>query len=238
MSKLWIIGDSFSGSADNINFLSWAQILCKKFKGNNYYVSSRGSRDFQTIFDIFLRNIKNISTDDFVILVVPTLQRTRLPLKTPIKDIEETNQKILAIDYFIGAHSYNLENPDKQLEEPLFGMDNDFILKKELGLTENLGMICNSSKASINNWLDIIDSIKSYVPFQIFLWSWTDEIDSDLVENKSKIEKEIGYWHTLWNVWDETNGQSGRDGDSHFSPKMHKAFADYLIVKFPQFFNV
>lgn len=238
MSKLWIIGDSFSGSGDTVNYVSWTQILCKNFKGSSYYVSSAGSRDFQTIFDIFLRNIKNISADDFVILVVPTLQRTRLPIKTPIKDVEEANTKTYAVDYFIGAHSYNFEHPHKELEEPLTGLPDDFINQKELGLTENLGMICNSSKASINNWLDIIDSIKSYVPFEIFLWSWTDEINSPLIKNKSNIEKEIGFWHTLWNLWDETNGQLGRNGDSHFSPKMHKAFADYLIVKFPQFFNV
>lgn len=238
MSKLWIIGDSFSGSGDNVNYISWTQYLCKNFKGKKYYISSMGSRDFQTILDIFLRNLKNICPEDFVILVVPTLKRTRLPLKTPTRDIEESNDTKNAINYFIGSHSYDLENAYKQLEEPLTGLPHDFFTQKELGLTEDLSMICNSSNASINNWLDIIDSIKSYVPFELFLWSWTDEINSPLIKSKTEIEKEIGYWHTLWNLWDETDGNEGRNGDSHFSPKMHKGFADYLIVKFPQFFNL
>ena len=54
MSKLWIIGDSFTGSGDK-TYLSWTELLIKKFKGDSYYVSSKSSRDFQTIFDIFLR---------------------------------------------------------------------------------------------------------------------------------------------------------------------------------------
>jgi hypothetical protein len=238
MSKLWIIGDSFSGSGDGVNFLSWTQILCKKFKGKKYYVSSKGSRDFQTIFDIFLRNLKNISPEDFVILVIPTLKRTRLPLKTPVKDIEESNDNLFHMDYFIGSHGYDLDNPDKELEEPFTGLPHDFFQQKQIGLTDNLQTIINASKANVSNTLEILDSIKSYVPFEIFLWSWTDELVSPIVKNKSKIEEEIGYWHTLWDDWNESNGLIGKNGDSHFSSKMHKAFADYLIVKFPQFFNL
>ena len=236
MSKLWIFGDSFTGSASINNPPAWTQILCDKFINKNYHVSSKASRDFQTILDIFLRNLNNISKDDFVIIVVPSLQRARLPLETPEFDYEhysEVSYEKLKknLDYFIGESSYVKDN--FKLESPLTDMDDDFI-KKSLDMER----IINASEASKKNYLEVIKSLKSYLPFQIYLWSWTNEIDSPLVENRFKIEKEIGYWHTLRDLYTETNGLEGNWTDSHFSPKMHKAFADYLIVKFPQFFNL
>ena len=66
MSKLWIIGDSFAGSG-KIGEEAWTQQICSKFKGDEYYVSSKGGRDFQTILDIFLRNLKDIKKNDIVI---------------------------------------------------------------------------------------------------------------------------------------------------------------------------
>ena len=54
-SKLWIIGDSFTGMGAYHN--SWQYLLYEKFKGKHIYISSRGSRDIQTIFDIFLQNL-------------------------------------------------------------------------------------------------------------------------------------------------------------------------------------
>ncbi len=53
--KLWIFGDSFSGQYFEKN--SWQWILYQKFVGKKIYISSRGSRDTQTIIDIFLRNL-------------------------------------------------------------------------------------------------------------------------------------------------------------------------------------
>ena len=49
--KIWIIGDSFTGSYPN----AWIFKVCEQFIGEDYYVSSKGSRDTQTIIDIFLR---------------------------------------------------------------------------------------------------------------------------------------------------------------------------------------
>jgi len=238
MSKLWIIGDSFTGYDDGF----WTEIITKKFKGN-FYVSSQGSRDYQTIIDIFLRHLKNISKDDLVILTIPTLERTRLPLMKPNIDVEFSSQhdsfeeKKDIKNYFIGPGSYQPIEL-KHLEEPLYGLFDNFWEDKNMGLTNSLWSIVNTSNANKQNVIEILESIKSYVPFELYIWSWIDELDSPAIENKSKIKKEIGYWHTLWEEWKESNGKIGREGDSHFSPKMHKAFADYLIVKFPQFFNI
>lgn len=240
MSRLWIIGDSFTGAASFPN-KNWPQQVCDKFKGDSYIVKSKPSRDFQTILDIFLRNLKNISKDDFVILVVPALTRVRLPRFEKAWDIEHTNLTIpfkqdnSHFDYFIGASSYRKEAPElySRLEEPLFELNHDDCSK----LTQTTSII-NASNASKENYIEILKSLKEYLPFEIFIWSWQNEIESDIVTNKKMIIEEIGFWHTLYDLYKETNGQEGSEGDVHFSPKMHKAFADYLIVKFPQFFNV
>jgi hypothetical protein len=232
-SKLWIIGDSFTGA--NVDGKSaWVDIVTKKFKGKEHYVSSRGSRDFQTILDIFLRNLQNIKEEDFVILVMPTLVRTRLPLQTPMYDVEISNfiNKQKTFDYFIGTHSYSEKMECYRLEEPLVK-----ISESELNKQCGIWSIVNSSTASKNNYLQILKSLKEYLPFEMFIWSWENEIDSDLIVCKNQITETIGYWHTLSDLYKETNGENGKIDDVHFSPKMHKAFADYIIVNFPQFFN-
>jgi len=234
MSKLWIIGDSFAGgSSDKKSY--WIDILCKNFNGGKYYVSSKGSRDFQTILDIFLRNLKNIEKDDFVILIIPTLIRTRLPLKTPRMDVEISNfiNPKKTFDYFIGAHSYIKEVEECKLENPLTEID-----ELEVVENSNIWSIINASDASKNNYVEILNSLKEYLPFNIFIWSWENEIESDLVMIKDEITKELGFWETQNDVWMNTNGTDGICGDAHWSEKTHKAFADYMITKFPQFFNV
>jgi len=246
MSKLWIIGDSFTGFGNRPN-KNWVQQVSDKFKGESFIVKSKPSRDFQTILDIFLRNLKNISKDDFVILVVPTLSRVRLPRYEKAWDIEYTNLKIefetidtwegdnSHFDYFIGSKSYRKETPflDFRLAEPFFELEDDEV-DKMIQTTE----IINDSDASKENYIEILKSLKEYLPFEIFIWSWNNEIESDIIINKNQIEKEIGFWHTIYDEWKETNGLVGTEGDHHFSKKMHNAFANYLINKFPQFFNV
>ena len=240
MSKLWIIGDSFTGSLPHPK-KAWTQQICDKFKGNSYIVKSKPSRDIQTILDIFLRNIKDIKEDDFVILTIPSLARVRLPRNTPTRDVEHSNLNIDFEsskdykDYFIGAWSYTKETDDIEyrLEEPLFELTHSDCIDK----TE-IQAIINSSNASKQNYIDIFDSLIKYLPFKIFIWSWQNEFNCDIITNKDTITDEIGFWHTLYDEWKESNGLNGTQGDHHFSEKMHKAFADYVIVKFPEFFNL
>lgn len=236
-NKLWIFGDSFTSPSPD-GKCAWVEIACDKFKGNEYYVSSSASRDFQTILDIFLRNLKNISKDDFVIIVIPSLGRVRLPLQTPSSHVHISSNKSNEfkkshIDYFMGQSSYRNESPYSILESPLTGID-EYILNDKIKISS----IINDSNASKNNYLEIIESLKSYLPFEIFVWSWDNQIESELVLNRKQITDIIGYWHTLRDLYEETNGEQGNRGDAHFSPKMHKAFADYLISRFEQYFDV
>jgi len=245
MSRLWIIGDSFTGSGQIPN-KNWVDQLSDKFKGESFIVKSKPSRDFQTILDIFLRSLKNISKDDFVILVVPSLSRVRLPRYEKAWDIEYTNIKAQwgnndlwkddnHFDYFMGSKSYRKEVTclQSRLAEPFFELEDDEV-DKMIQTTE----IINASDASKENYIEILKSLKEYLPFEIFIWSWNNEIESDIIINKNQIEKEIGFWQTSFDEWIETNGLEGTKGDHHFSKKMHNAFANYLINKFPQFFNV
>jgi hypothetical protein len=242
--KLWIIGDSFTGSGDsnlgNDSWQSWTQQLCHNFNGEKYYVSSKGSRDFQTILDIFLKNLKNISNDDFVILVLPALNRTRLPLKTPVMDVEYADNRYDDIDdrldYFVGTNSYIKDRIECTLEEPLGGM-NAAIESLQNGKSNDIWLVSNNSNASIKNYLKILESLKKYLPFEIFIWSWLDEVDSDLVITKSQIIEEIGVWETFHDVYLETGGKDGYAWDQHFSKKMHTLFASYMISKFPKHFQ-
>jgi hypothetical protein len=250
MSKLWIIGDSFTGgSVDRQS--AWPEITAKKFKGKKHYVSSKGSRDVQTIIDIFLRNLKNIKPDDFVILFLPTTIRYRLPRIEPIIDIESSDnletleQKQMHLEFF--SHLKFSDDGKSVLEYPL-GLINETkwdihspsqIKSGEINFTyaDVLSLIAGSD-AMKNNLNEILFSFKNYFPFELALFSWTDEYDENNVIGKKQITESIGYWHTLKDLYEETNGVEGQMGDHHFSPKMHKAFAEYVIVKFPQFFNI
>ncbi len=234
MSKLWIIGDSFAGFT-SCGKQSWPEILADKFIDKNHFISSRASRDFQTILDIFLRQLKNIDKDDFVILIIPFIGRTRLPLDNPVNNITNTNFYTTEegkIDYFIGTQSYTSESEYYKLETPL-----TYAPQKEIIKNTELWSIVNSSDASKTNYIEILKSLKEYFAFEIFIWSWENEFESDLIVSKSKITEEIGFWHTYEDLYLETGGKEGYKRDSHFSPKMHIEFAKYVIKSYPQYFE-
>ena len=245
--KLWIFGDSFTGMQYKDE--SWMWLLYKSFVGNRIYVSSKGSRDVQTIIDIFLRNLKDIKTDDFVILMLPTLSRFRLPIKNPTIDCEFHSEfklgheKMYHLDYFTGNGYYTCtaEQFDENiLEEPI-----SFIHYKEFDLTApdkkpstgSIISMINSSNANLTNTNEILKSFVKYFPFKLAIYSWVNELDDSIVMTKSKIESDIGFWHTLRDVWNETNGEEGRMSDIHWSKKMDKAFFEYVAKSYPEYFK-
>lgn len=237
--KLWIIGDSFTGSYSN----SWIFKLCEQFNGGQYYVSSKGSRDTQTIIDIFLRKLSLITPNDFVILFLPTSERVRLPLLNPTMDVEHSNKYVKSIDkekhldYFVGSNSYIPTNASTKLEPPLTELNKSLLDSQNYHLNLNLFKIVNTSKASINNFSEIIKSLKSFVNFKLLVFSWTDEYHSDCVIGKNEITSNLGFWETWYDVWKETGGQYGIEGDHHWSTKMNESFANYIIQTNPEYFN-
>lgn len=237
--KLWVIGDSFAGMYPD----NWIEELVKHFHGTDWYVSSNGGRDVQTIIDIFLRNLKSIKKDDFVILFLPTCERGRLPLKTPTMDVEWSNNliemkdKLQHINYFIGHQNYKDDQDYKTLEEPLTGISDKDLANPNFHINYNLMEIVNSSIATKKNYEEIIKSLKTYLPFELLICSWTDEFDIPEVFTHTKIKEALGFWETQSMLFYETNGKEGIRGDAHWIPKMHKAFAEHIIKSYPQYFG-
>ena len=252
--KLWIIGDSFTGTHPK----TWTFKICEQFIGEHYYVSSRGSRDIQTIFDIFLHKLHKIQPNDIVILFLPTLSRFRLPLETPYIDVEwadDLDNKISDINMnsMIGNMAYvSISNDKPSIEE-------EEMYKKQLTLEwplnhlnpkifqpnppdeepnfANISQMINTSNAFVDNWNRILKSVQSYVPFKLLYYSWTDEYNSDYVVGKSEITSNLGFWEKLDDVWKKTNGEQGVKDDFHWSPKMHESFANYIIQTNSEYFN-
>ena len=256
-SKLWIIGDSFTGMGAYHN--SWQYLLYEKFKGKHIYVSSRGSRDIQTIFDIFLQNLYKINPNDFVILMLPTLTRFRLPLVHPFIDVEWSNDLVankingIHMNSFIGNSAYASQASDipsigkeemhkKQftLEWPLNHLNPNIFepntSDKEQNFANIMQMI-NSSKVFANNWNSILKSTQSYVPFKLVYYSWANELDSSIVNTRSVLTNQLGIWETLNDEYNKTNGQSGRKDDVHWSRDMNIKFAEHIIKNYPQYFS-
>jgi hypothetical protein len=255
--KLWIIGDSFTMvDAGRYGENSWPKILCKSFKGKDYYVSSMGSRDIETIFDIFLENLYRINSDDFVILMLPTLTRFRLPLAngqataTYCSDLD----KNYPYNYMIGGINYTAQvnnspnAPNKEehkksymLEWPLNEIDpmafrpNENV--KESPTIGNIMQMINSSKAFANNWNSKLKSIQSYIPFKLLYYSWENELDSSIVNTKNLITNQLGIWETLEDIYHNTNGEKGNKGDAHWSEDMNIKFAEHIIKSYPQHFS-
>lgn len=256
-AKLWIIGDSFTG------MLGWDQAwqykLYTNFVGKHMYVSSRGSRDTQTIFDIFLKNLHKIKPNDFVILFFPTLSRFRLPLETPYIDVEWSSNRDEDIEVednmnnMIGNSAYSsnvneiapvgqeeLHKKQFTLEWPLNHMPPHIFQPNPSDETPNFGNITqmiHASKAYADNWNVILKSIQQYVPFELIYCSWANELDSSVVNTKNVIKNQCGIWYTLHDEFMETNGEFGKKDDIHWSNKMSDVFSKYIMKSYPQYFN-
>ena len=255
--KLWIIGDSFTMRDTNrYGENSWVEICSKAFKDGNYYVSSMGSRDIQTVFDIFLQNLHKIKPNDFVILMLPTLTRFRLPLANPYVDCAYTSNITsdgtpiqTPFNSMIGDRMYtglkntitsnNLTN-EKELEWPLNQIDPKIFEPNGDINSPNLADIMhliNSSKVMTNNWNSILKSIKSYAQFKLLCYSWTNELDPLVVNTRDTITDRLGVWETLKGVWNKTNGKMGDKSDLHWSEDMNIRFAEDIIKSYPHYFN-
>jgi len=252
--KLWIIGDSFTGLRYGKD--SWQWYLYEAFAGKNVYISSKGSRDIQTIFDIFLQNIHKINPNDVVILFLPSLIRFRLPLKTPYVDVElcscthdaHHNPKcgFTGNEQFTSNIATTAQEIEKQnnitLESPLDKLgfevfDPQLYYKNNVLNFANITQMINSSQASVNNWNMILKSIQLYVPFKLIYYSWADELDSSIVNTRDIITKNLNMWISLNDEYKSSNGQTGKNDDFHWSAKMDKAFAEHIIKKYPQYFD-
>ena len=231
--KLWIVGDSFTGVEKDC----WISHIFKYFDGNSHHVSSAGSRDMQTILDIFLRNLYRINKDDLVILCIPTAQRVRLPRKTPKDDVEVSNELIMAKDkeeykdYFIGLFNYEEDCEGKELEEPLTG-----VTQKQLDDESHWTYSINMSNANKLNFQEIISSLKKSLPFELYTFSWSNDFNTKIIESKDFLSSKFN-WETFHNEYERTNGKSGFKDNGHWSIDTNFAFGNYIMSIYPEYFK-
>jgi hypothetical protein len=257
-AKLWIFGDSFTGNRHQMD--SWSILLHKHFVGIHAYTSSQGSRDIQTIIDMFLKNLHKIKENDFVIMMLPVLFRFRLPLENERGDMEYGHKddhhyknrfignnmyssiiEVQKIKYYSSDNmekynSLKLESPLCYADPNMFILQDDDINKAVFNTASVIGII-NSSKATSQNYNEILSSFKNYFPFKIQFYSWENQLDDSTVCTKKIIIEKCGIWETENDEWINTNGKFGRKGDEHWSKNMDKLFAEMVINDNPTYFN-
>lgn len=260
---LWILGDSF---ASTVSDRYWTLLLKNKFNGNNFYLNSCDSRDIQTIMDSFYKNLHNISNDSLVCIFLPTLARIRYP-KSPklFNNICESNIDTTLInsnsynfrelfiqwpyaDYPNGKATKELDFPFNKFDFNKINYNQkisyDYKLQKD-NISEciddispmDFAKLLNTNESTSQNWNDIFYSIQKAFPFKVLFFSWTDEFDPKIVWTREVITKKVGFWHTMADEFDETNGTSGYQYDEHFSHKMHESFFQLITKEFPQYFK-
>jgi hypothetical protein len=221
MSKILIIGDSFVGKGRPIHD-SWVDILKDNF--NSVYVDGQPSRDVQTILDKWTCSISNLNFDDFLIIMLPTFLRTRLPLNETHFWDDNLTGNITPTNRFIGIHKYQ---PSVDLIDVF---ESEII--DDFNKTIRTMQLINISKAASLNYLDIINSLYEITPCKVLIFSWDEmDIKLDMIEDKSKIQKNLGHLGTSHDEYIKTKGNSGRKHDHHWDDKTHILFANYIKNK-------
>ena len=251
MNNIWLIGDSFVDESYINHAKQWTSILKEKFKGDNIFLLGKGGLDINTILDTLLINLEQIKEDDLVIIYLPTIWRHRLPLQKKYWDkYEELVGKIIRnkkshkiLNSFM--HSNLLLDYREYLESP-FSINSVIIRDKKDAEEKFKSLVnpldfyrmacsCDSQIDRIQKILQSVKDTKQNSNFEFFTWS--DDWDSELIQNVDEIKNVIGMYETHNDLWEASNGTEGLEGDHHFSPTMNKKFAHYIINKYPKYFN-
>jgi len=227
-NNLFVIGDSFCRDTfyvkSRINEIKsfWVEDLKKRFNNIDTLCDGAPSRDLQTIIDTWIKLIKHIGKDDYLVICVPYFRRSRLPFsKNNYHHIEFKNINI--VNRFVGTHS------SKGAELEFWGKNYKYeYFLNQLSVQE----IINSSYASQINYIEIIESLYHLTNGKKYVFSWDEmDIKSDFIEDKNIITKNIGFWETHRDVFYETDGEFGLENDVHWSFRMNEFFSDYVFEK-------
>lgn len=231
MKKILIIGDSFCGKMDwvlprpNEDKSYWPDTLKCNLPDYQVIVDSFPSRDVQTIIENWIRAIKHLKSDDFLIICLPYFSRTRLPLSEDHYTQSEIDEDIL-YTRFVGTPSFN--NNFTSLE--FWGREYPWkYFEKELSCQE----IINTSISNQKTTIEVIESLIELTKCKTYVFSWDNmDIKSSKIEDRITLESNIGFWETHRDVFLSTNGIYGLEGDFHWSYKMNLHFGNYVINKF------
>jgi len=262
-NTLWIFGDSFSIEFWENN--SWSQLLFKSFYSKLYsdikpfpdelngenvkyrddysdnplYINyCQSSIDVHTIIDTFLANLYQIKENDFVVIVLPTISRVRIPIIDFFPPKTQTNKRIDdRYNRFLFEGESHLDYQRKEtrdlIESPINLMDYNEYLKIIEGM-----LLFNSSDAELDSINKVLYSLKKSFNFGIYLMSWTDELDPTIVDTKDVLTEKIGFWETLANLYERGDDVPENYKDNfHWSERMDGAVANYIIKTHPKYFQ-
>ena len=234
MKKIYVIADSFGTPADWVkpreheNTHFWARDLQTKLPDYEVIINAKGSRDIQTIIDTWVRTLKYAKPDDYFIICLPYFRRTRLPFDQE-SYIHDRHGEYDITTRFVGTPSYDdrfevLEFWGKQYHWKYF--------EEKLQVQE----IINTTKANQLNTIEIIEALVEFTKIKTYIFSWdVMDIKSKYIEDKEILTQNIGFWETHFDVFVESGGKFGLEGDLHWSHKMQKHFGEYVFEKF--FYN-
>lgn len=221
MKKIFIVGDSFCvSSSDRKDF--WVDVLKRNLMDYDIVLDGDPGRDIQTILEYWIRIIKYIKEEDFLIVCLPYFKRTRLPLvnKEYRKSIIDGN---VIHSRFVGTSCFHQDYQSLELWGKDFGFDYH---QRKLSHQE----LINASDANQLVTLEIIESLIELTRGDVYIFSW-DRMNPcpNFIEDREKLETNIGEWETLGDVYLNTDGKEGRSFDFHWSDRMNVLFGEYLL---------
>ena len=210
MGKLWVIGCGFcTPTVNHADSTAWPYMLFDKLKlmgmVNSKMIDGQGSRDLQTIIDIFLKLLPDIKKEDYVILSLPP-PRWRIPLD---------NQTL-----FVGNTGFD-EGMVKYLEEDVSRISyylSPVLSKKGTEFNKIMKILGYSNAVKLNH-IELLKSFKKYFPFRLEYFSWREYWDDcgSFIHTKKRITEKVGYWETK------------SENDVHWSKNYHSSFTEYMI---------
>jgi len=236
-NKLYISGDSFSMPRNYVypgpqsgDFYFWAEDFSDYYKDtHDLILDSQGSRDVQTIIDHWIKMIPHLKSDDILIICIPCFFRIRVPL-------QENRYKTVKWDEGQLTNRFTTHHSWYKTSTNVIYLNNQPITKKELDKTTRFleDMYLNNTSVEIN-YNEIIESLYNLTPCsKKYIFSWDNmKNQTSVIEYKNDITEKLG-WSTRADLYKETNGEAGADGDIHWDYRFEKIFADYLKDKFKQ----
>jgi hypothetical protein len=182
-------------------------------------VDGAPSRDVQTIIDIWIKILPHLNNGDYLIICLPPFLRTRLPIMESHWETSKLNDTI--VNRFVGTSGYTSYE-----ENLLDDIDCSIESIRKLDYQSQI----NSSKSSVLNQLEIMESLIKVSNSKTIVFSW-DVVDYkfDWMIDKNTIENGIGLpFESLNDVWSNTNGEMGMFGDGHWSGHYNRLFAVWL----------
>lgn len=232
--KINIIGDSFTmppNPNDNVDNkplieLYWVEALKQKYPEATFLIDGDPSRDVQTMLDHWIKQIPLLNPEDFLIVCLPFLGRSRLPRAIHMGVHDETN-KFYYKTRFMGTMAY-AKAPDLELEFWGHSLEREKVYQMM-----EPQQVVNSSNAFCENLIELVTVLKKLTPCQCYVFCWDYvPVKNNVIEDRNYITEQIGYWESFQDIYHKTNGAEGMIGNLHWSFPYNVDFGKYVLTKF------